>query len=356
MKSKTIIDSHMEKMFFLHEIDDMSDLPRKIYIEPTSMCNLACSICFRHQWIDEKTGHMSFDIYKRIIESLKQFNSVEEVFFGGMGEPLFHPMIVDMIKLIPENIKVTLLTNGTLLTKEMSNNLINAGLNEIWISMDGFEKECYEKIQIGSRFHLIMDNIKSFNIIRNDKNISLGITFVVTTDNIEQLENINNFTNMISADIINISHMIPGNPIKKDDTIYERNDIPVGKMKYFSYKNTIFEENKCPFIADHNVFIRWDGDVAPCMQLLHSCNTYLYEEKRTIKRISYGNIENEDLFQIWNNDKYKAFRQRVYTFYFPFCRVCFGCEDRKENITDCFLGEAPTCGACLWASGKIHCP
>lgn len=350
------IDDQMEKMFFLHELDDVSDLPRKIYIEPTSMCNLGCSICFRHNWIDENMGHMSLETYKKIIESLEKLNSVEEIFFGGMGEPLYHPMIIEMIGLIPENIKITLLTNGTLLTEKMVQNLVDAGLNELWISMDGFDEENYESIQIGSRFHLILDNIKLFNSVRKIRNVNLGITFVITPENMGHLEKINDFADMISADIINISHMIPGEPIKKENAIYERNDIPVGKMYRFSYRKTIFEENKCPFIAGHNMFVRWDGDVTPCMQLLHSCTTYLYEEKRKIKRVSYGNVKNEQLLEIWNNSEYTSFRKRVYTFYFPFCRGCFGCDDRKENLTDCFLGESPTCGACLWASGKIFCP
>ena len=46
----------------------------------------------------------------------------------------------------------------------------------------------------------------------------------------------------------------------------------------------------------------------------------------------------------------------VRIFYFPFCTICWGCEDRKENLMDCVYGEAPTCGACLWATGKVFCP
>ena len=53
---------------------------------------------------------------------------------------------------------------------------------------------------------------------------------------------------------------------------------------------------------------------------------------------------------------YAAFRHRVRTFYFPFCMDCWGCEDRETNLCDCFLGEAPTCGACLWSTGKVFCP
>lgn len=349
---------YMEQMFFLHALDAQEDVPRKIYIEPTSMCNLKCSICFRHGWINEKMGRMIESCFDKLNMSLTNMESVQEIFFGGMGEPLFHPDICEMVRKLPENLYVSLLTNGTLLNKKCSEELLDAGLDMLWISMDGFTKESYEKIQLGSRFDLIMQNIHDFNEVRRGTEIKLGITFVVTPENTEQLEKINEFADKISADMLNISHMIPGTAIEKEKllNLYGREDIPVGKMYRYTGAAGNVEENICPFIHERSLFVRWDGEVQPCMQLLHSCYTYLYEEKRKITSVSYGNITEKNLTEIWNTKDYADFRKRVDTFYFPFCRVCFGCEDRKENLTDCFLGEAPACGACLWASGKVFCP
>ena len=47
-----------EPMYYLRQDGDQADLPKKVYLEPTSLCNLHCSICFRHGWIGETTGHM----------------------------------------------------------------------------------------------------------------------------------------------------------------------------------------------------------------------------------------------------------------------------------------------------------
>ena len=38
---------------------------KKLYIEPTSKCNLNCKMCFRNTWIDEKLSDMNLDIYKK---------------------------------------------------------------------------------------------------------------------------------------------------------------------------------------------------------------------------------------------------------------------------------------------------
>lgn len=347
---------HAEEMYYLRQKDSCLQLPRKVYIEPTSMCNLNCSICFRHGWIDERLGYMTADCFDRLAAQLNDMDCVEEIFFGGMGEPLFHPEICRMIAAVPQGKKISLLTNGTLLTAEKSQALIAAGLQELWISMDGFEETIYEKIQLGSRFRKILKNLEAFNNARRNTPVRLCITFVVTPENVEQLQHINAIADRFQVDELNISHMIPGQPLKQADMLYNRTDIPVGKMYRFVPEAGPVKDHVCPFIHNQVVFVRWDGKVVPCMQLLHSCYTYLYEEKRKITSFTYGDITSSTLMQCWSRSDYTEFRERVQTFYFPFCTICWGCDDRKENRMDCVYGEAPTCGACLWATGKIFCP
>ena len=342
-------------MYYLRPDTDLVDLPRKLYIEPTSLCNLNCAICFRHGWIQEAMGHMDYDeVFLPLAQALP--DSVEEVFFGGMGEPLFHPRILSMLEALPRGRKVSLLTNGTMLTAQCSADLIRAGLSELWVSMDGFDAQTYESIQSGSSFQRILRNLQAFNEARAGTSVRLGITFVVTPSNVRQLSSINAFADRFQVDVLNISHMIPNGPAAKEETLYDRTDIPVGKMHRLVSQPAPVQDHTCPFIRESAVFVRWDGQVVPCMQLLHSCTTYLYEEKRRITSFTYGTIGRQTLLECWKRPDYAEFRQRVRIFYFPFCITCWGCEDRKENRMDCVYGEAPTCGACLWSTGKIFCP
>lgn len=345
----------LEPMFYLHETQE-ADLPRKVYLEPTTLCNLRCRICFRHGWIDEKTGHMTEACFDAARGQILAAPGVEEVFFGGMGEPLFHPQIVPMLAALAP-LKRSLVTNGTMLTGALSRLLVEAGLDELWISMDGFEPAAYERIQLGSRFARILENLENFNRARVGTKTRLGVTFVITPENLDQVDRIDAFCDRHGVDMLNLSHMIPGAPIEKEAllALYGR-AIPVGRMHRLREPAAPTAPHTCPFISRHAVFIRWDGDVAPCMQLLHGCHTYLYEQERTIRRFSYGNILQTPLYDCWRRPDYTAFRHRVRTFYFPFCTDCWGCEDRETNLCDCFLGEAPTCGACLWSTGKVFCP
>ena len=344
----------MEEMFYLHSPANDSSMPEKLYIEPTSKCNFKCRICFRNNWINTAPMHMSMQTFDSILRSIEEMQTLNEVFFAGMGEPLFNPDTIGMLKSVPSRFKKSLLTNASLLNADMSRSLLNAGLDELWVSMDGFDESVYSSIQNGGSFEAIRNNLREFDKLRT--HTTLNLTFVITRDNLSELDKINSFADEIHADMLNISHAIPAAPVKKEDTLYERRDIPVGKMPRFEFKDTVFNENLCPFISQNALFIRSDGEVVPCMQLLHDTKTYLYEEERTITSFGYGNVSELSIKDIWNGKKYREFRHRVNTFYFPFCTVCWGCEDRKRNLSDCFTGEAPTCGACLWATGRIRCP
>lgn len=339
-------------------------LPEKIYIEPTDMCNLNCSICFRHSWINEKMGMMDMPVFLKLCKELSSLTSVKEVFFGGMGEPLFHPGIVEMVEAVPPHLKKSLITNGNLLDEKMAEELAAAGISEVWISVDGFNALKSEEIQTGTSFHTVLDNIRAFNRVRADSNVKLCISFVISESNVGELQQIDSFADEYGIDKINISHQIPGEPVTGSNPEipgsygagFSELKVPLGKMRRLSEGKYGPVEDVCPFIDNNASFIKWNGEVVPCMQLLHSCRTYLYDEERTVKSFSYGNIHEQKFEDCWNNTDYSHFRKRVREFYFPFCRHCTGCEDRKGNLTDCFLTESPACGACLRASGRVFCP
>ena len=66
-------------------------------------------------------GQMTDATFDRVISGIQELDSSPSIFFGGFGEPLSHPKIVDMVarakKISP---KVELITNGMLLTEDRS--------------------------------------------------------------------------------------------------------------------------------------------------------------------------------------------------------------------------------------------
>lgn len=389
---------------------------KKLYIEPTSRCNLNCVMCFRHSWINESFGDMSLELFQRVLDDKAALNDTHTVFFGGMGEPLVHPNIIKMIACSKKRgMRTELLTNGTMLSEEVSARLIETGLDKLWVSIDSFDEESYKTIQVGSRFSFITNHIKAFNQIRRGTGTELGIGVVIMRSNLIQLESLEKYCAEIEADDVNISHMLPNTQESEADTLWKlteraqametartlgipfewrtaiagqsdddrlsESDGTVARFKFMPddirrlYRKDTLEgvlnedmevvwcgqvleraPNQCRFIAEGNCFIRWDGAVSPCMGLLHSAETWMDNSKRTVWHHAFGNIREKSLSEIWNDKGYQDFRQQVMDFTFSPCVSCGGCELRDENKEDCLGNLEPTCGACLWGQGFIRCP
>ena len=379
----------------------MKDRIEKLYVEITSRCNLRCRMCFRQTWVDEHFGDLEFSEFAQLLDD-PALKSAATVFFGGMGEPLVHPELSRMIRAAAAHGKRTeLITNGTLLTAARAQELIDAGIGEIWVSIDELY-ENYVAIQVGSSFELILSNLEAFNELRRSTGTMLGMTAVVMRDNIAHLDRIRDFAERYHADDLNLSHMIPnreedvpnalwsmcdvaairelndrGRPLFRFEPLNDRREIPMFRFsethreelfgsdmekmreaELFSWKGRPFlrRMNYCRFIEENNCFIRWDGDVSPCMGLLHSSDTFLGEGKRRVWHHSFGNIKQQSLSEIWDSTDYRRFRDRVRNYDFAPCLYCGGCPMLEENKEDCIGSPAPTCGACLWGQGFIVCP
>ncbi len=173
----------------------------RVYIEPTNRCNLDCVTCIRHSW-HEPMGEMRSEVFSRIVEGLKAFSLKPSVFFGGLGEPLAHPHIVDMVSQMKAlGCSVELITNATLLTKSLSKQLIDAGLDVLWVSLDGSTPESYKDVRLGGALPEVISNLQEFRKARWAKQNELGglelllqpqlgVEFVAMKRNIDDLPNV----------------------------------------------------------------------------------------------------------------------------------------------------------------------
>lgn len=373
---------------------------KKLYIEPTTLCNLNCKMCFRHTWFDEKFCHMSMENFRRALETMPR--SVETVFFGGMGEPLYHPDIIEMIRMAAATgADVELLTNGTMLSNEMIEGILDAGLSRLWISIDDLETDSSINAAADlvsdhsghGHSGLVLSNIRSFNKLRQKKlsSVSLGITFVAMKSNVHQLAKLPFFIAQHLIDEVNISNISPTDKASQDEMLYTNmvnmytgpakgNILPTVRMPYmdmnipeaaegiralmskqnfelyFNDQPVLRKTNYCKFVREGMCFVRSDGEICPCMPLLHNGYTWLANVERKIYHSSFGNIANSGVDEVWNSTEYKTFRRKFDEFDFSPCMYCGHCERFSDNTSDCFGNTHPTCGGCLWAEGVLSCP
>jgi hypothetical protein len=75
--------------------------------------------------------------------------------------------------------------------------------------------------------------------------------------------------------------------------------------------------NRCPFVEQGTIAIRWDGEASPCLGLLHDYKTYLYRFERFVQHYSVGNLAQQSLAAIWNAPEHLSFRDRAEVRFLP---------------------------------------
>lgn len=362
----------------------------KVNVELTSRCNLKCRTCIRNAW-EETQGDMTSETFARLLESLKNLPSRPDVFFGGFGEPLLMPDIAGMVaKTKAVAGKVELITNGMLLTEQLSRDLSQAGLDTIWFSLDGATPEHYDDVRLGAALPLVLENIKRLAYMHHEiaRTPKIGISFVAMRKNIADLPALIRMSTRLGASQYMVTNVFPYteemckemlytltidgvdstpspwspridlprmdlNTDSKDaivKSLYDRNNVSLNGVTLGQ------DKGRCPFIERGSVAIRWDGAVSPCLPLMHHYLTFLNNKNRTVRSHIIGNLKDMNLSSIWDKPDYFAFRKRVTEFDFAPCTSCGGCNMSDSNEEDCFGNTFPTCGGCLWAQGVIQCP
>lgn len=363
----------------------------KVYLEPTARCNLACRTCVRNVW-DETLGDMSDATFAAVVEGLRAFDPPPTVFFGGFGEPLAHPGIVDMVAAAKAlGCAVELITNGVPLTEQTARGLIAAQLDRIWVSLDGARPESYADVRLGAALPEVLANVRRFAALRpasHRPRPEIGIAFVAMRRNIADLPQLLALGAHLGATRYLITNVLPHTREMCDELLYHRalSDITylpsvwtprveLPKMDvdgetapalygvFRSHRNIALvgqnlgaANNRCPFIDAGAGAIRWDGAFSPCLPLLHTHLSYLNGREHHRRAYIVGTLPEKSLADLWYEAGHLAFRRRVQTFDFSPCTFCGGCDYSLANEEDCFGNSFPTCGGCLWAQGIIRCP
>jgi MoaA/NifB/PqqE/SkfB family radical SAM enzyme len=363
----------------------------KVYVEPTSRCNLMCRTCMRNVW-DEPLGNMTPGTFARVIDGLSAFDPRPTVFFGGIGEPLFHPGLVSMVEQAKAaGAPVEVITNGTLLDARYAQNLIAAGLDVLWVSLDGATPESYADVRLGAALLDVLANLARFQALCDScrsPSPQIGIVFVAMKRNLADLPALLRLGKKLGAAQFMVSNVLPHTAAMCHEVLYARAlsnndylsvpDLPQlrlpkmdrDRLSSDAIRQALRHEwsvelvrngrramnDRCPFIQDGALAVSWEGHVAPCLPLLHTHTGYLHGVERVSRRYEIGNVNERCLSDIWRAPEHIAFRERVLNFEFSPCTLCDGCVLSENNDEDCYGNAFPTCGGCLWAQGIVQCP
>ncbi len=124
----------------------------------THRCNLRCKFCYLK---DYERPEMNTKSAKKIIYKLKNEAKVPFISFTG-GEPLLRKDIEELIKYADSiGLKVNLISNGTLLTKNKVRKLKEAGLRSAQISLESPKREIHNQLTGANSFDKTVKGIKN---------------------------------------------------------------------------------------------------------------------------------------------------------------------------------------------------
>jgi MoaA/NifB/PqqE/SkfB family radical SAM enzyme len=263
MKAKIKPRINLEGRTKLENVIPLST-PFVLFVDPSSTCNFRCSFCPTgdRSLIKETRrwqGKMPFDLFTKIIDDLNEFDRPLKVLrLYKEGEPLINPHFPDMIRYakrsgMVESIDTT--SNGSLLTKDLSLRLIDAGLDRINISVDGLSDDQFlnfTKTQV--KFDEFVENIRFLYDHRKKCEICIKIAGDYLSDE-EKKQFYEVFGDI--ADRIFIEHTAPCWP---EFDVEERTGV---KITSGIYDNPIAEVNVCPYIF-YSMSVNSDGSVSLC--------------------------------------------------------------------------------------------
>lgn len=369
-----------ENLFWVDERDgDLILHPRrpdarKLYVEPTTGCNLHCRTCIRNVWQDP-VQPMSMATFRQIVEGLDQLPNVQRVVFTGFGEPLTHPHILDMIQAIREKqVDVTVGTNGLLMDRPISEALIRLGVDRVVVSIDGVRPETYAGVR-GAMLAGVLDNIRQLTEAKSrlgSLTPALGIEFVALKSNVPELAGLSSLASRLGAARVLVSNVLPYTEEMRAEILYGYEPRPPFTAGGWPVKADAWvmwgtlelprmhwgAERRCRFVNDKAMVIGWDGGISPCYALSH---TYIYfavdGRQKQVSRYLLGNVNETSPADVWMSEDYVRFRSEVRAFHFPSCPDCDLREtcDLRERNEGCW-GWNPSCADCLWAQDIIRCP
>ena len=343
------------------------DKIKKIYIELTQHCNLNCSACFRSNWTKTPT-HMTEEVFTKVCDEVSLAHTISLV---GVGEPTTHPEFNRYSRLLAhENME---LTSNAYCWDEDTLGTILTSYKKVTVSVDGLPNSF--KAARGFDFEVMAENVKRLIAAKKAKNIKLPTVhaqMILSKDNMFDIKELVPKLKEIGFAKFIISHLLPQTEEDKDKIVYtpyldkELRALvnawyPIGPANQMPMKipqSKFNAEHRCDFVEDGAAFITADGDVAPCFRFAHDGQEYVFGRKKKVKAVSFGNIKDNSLTEIWNKKDYLTFRFQNYASRYPSCIDCDYvefCDYITTSEADCRANE-PSCADCLWCRGVIACP
>ncbi len=306
--------------------------PVCLYLEVTNRCNLLCTTCPRTFEELEPPADMSWELFTAIAG---QFPKIERAVLHGVGEPMMVAELPKMVKYLKDRgVYVLFNTNGTLMREKKSRALIEAGLDEMRISLDASERKAYEAVRGRDLFDRILRNIKSFISLKKQMGAArprLSLWLTGLRETLEQLPAFIRLAHETGVPEVHLQRLVyfsnrPIGMARPESSLFESSDVIDGKYlleaeKIAAELGVLFDasgaaepESSLRKLQDATpwslcrrpwslMYFTAHGRALPCCIAPFSMHGY--------ENFTLGDARTTPLPGIWNGPEYRSFREAL---------------------------------------------
>jgi radical SAM protein with 4Fe4S-binding SPASM domain len=268
--------------------------PTHVDVELASNCQMRCPMCYTTYMANHLKGVMKWELFTKIVDECAE-RKVYSIKLSWRGEPLLNKHTVEMVRYAKQKgiREVAFLTNAELLTKEIAEQLVDAGLDWMSVSADGVGN-IYNEIRAPAIFEETLARVRYMKEYRDRKGLK------------KPLLRVQSIMSAVERDPEAYRSAWSG--------IVDRINIIADNIRDFdAHPDLEFDPYfVCPK-AWERMTVAYDGRI-------HQCNTDY------AARMVLGDVNKQSLYDIWHgegeNKVRDAFRRHRYLDELPACRQC----------------------------------
>ena len=244
--------------------------PKYIQLETVTKCNAKCPFCPQNEIVRDP-ARMPTETWQKVVDDTRGWGITYRPFLTN--EPFVDNRMPEIVRYIKENdrtARVEFNTNGELVTEKLATALLEAGVDIMRFSIDGFSKATYEPSRIGIAYEKVLERTVRFLELWDqggyrDK-VFTELRMIEVPENAHEIEAYREFWGPRCSEVL-ITHMYqwPWTGQKREDVVLK----------------------PCLKILDE-MFFYTNGNATICCWDVH-------------ERAVIGNVNEQSVEQIWNS-------------------------------------------------------
>jgi MoaA/NifB/PqqE/SkfB family radical SAM enzyme len=307
--------------------------PVCIYLETTNRCNLLCTTCPRTYEELEPPADMSWTLFTSIVD---QVPDLARAVLHGVGEPMLVRNLPKMVRYLKDRGTYVLFnTNGTVLNEKNGRALIDAGLDELRVSLDAANAKSYRAIRGKDYFNRILRNVRAFRNLqeregKDHPRVSVWLTGLKET--IAELPDFVKVAAQIGVKEVYLQRLVFFDSkaighARPDQALYEQ--MSREEAAYLDEAAALARSYGMTFSAsgaasEPGMSLRRDGDASPWSMCRRPWTVMYFTangralpcciapfSQRGYENYTLGDATQQTLREIWNGPAYRSFRQAL---------------------------------------------